>query len=75
MEVLHKKPDLMIWDQEAKISSIIEFSCPVPISFNKKVNEKLENYGQLLCNLQIMYIEYKFQVAPNLLVPISINIY
>ena len=59
-KVPHNKPDLMIWDQKAKISSIIEFS----FARQKKVNEKLENYGLLVRNLQIMYPEYKFQVAP-----------
>ena len=54
----------MIWDQEANICSIIEFSCPLNININKKVNEKLENYGLLVHTLQILYPEYKFQVAP-----------
>ena len=49
----------MIWNQEAKICSIIEFSCPLDININKKVNKKLENYGPLVRNLQIMYPEYK----------------
>ena len=49
----------MIWDQEAKICSIIEFSCPLDININKKFNEKLENYGPLVRNLQIMLPEYK----------------
>ena len=52
----------MIWDQETKICSII--NCPLNININKKVNEKLENYGPLVCKLQIMYPECKFQVAP-----------
>ena len=63
-KVPHNKPDLMIWDQKAKICSIIEFSCPLDININKKINKKLENYGPLARNLHIMYPEYKFQVAP-----------
>ena len=66
-KVPHNKPDLMIWDQEAKICSIIEFSCPLDININRKVNEKLENYVPLVRNLQIMYPEYKFQVAPTVI--------
>ena len=58
-KVPRDKPDLMIWDQEVKVCSIIEFSCPLDININKKVNEKLENYGPLARNLQIMYLEYK----------------
>ena len=51
-------------DRETKICSIIEFSCPLDININKKVNEKSENYGQFVRNLEIMYPDYKFQVAP-----------
>ena len=54
----------MIWNQKAKICSIIEFGFPLDININKKINKKLENYGPLVRNLQIMYPEYKFQVAP-----------
>ena len=61
--VTHNKPDLIVWNRETKICSIIEFSCPLDININKKVNEKLENYVQLVRNLQIMYPDYKFQIA------------
>ena len=37
---------------------------PVRYQYKQKINEKLENYGPLVCKLQIMYPEYKFQVAP-----------
>ena len=62
--VPHNKPDLMTWNQEAKIDSIIEFSCPLDIKINKKVNKTLETYGPLVCNLQIMYPGHKAEVAP-----------
>ena len=62
-KVPQNKPNSMIWDQEVKIFSVIEFNCLLDININKKVNGKLENYGPLICNLQIMYTEYKFQVA------------
>ena len=68
MKVPHNKPDLIIWNQEAKICSIIEFSCLLDISINRKVNEKLENYDPYVHNLQIMYPEYKFQVIPLVIV-------
>ena len=53
----------MIWEQEAKIRSIIKVTCPLDININRKVNQKLENFSSLAHNLQIMYPEYKFQVA------------
>ena len=63
-KVAHNKPDLIIWNRETKICSVIEFTCLLDININKKVKEKLENYGQLVGNLQIMYPDYKFQVVP-----------
>ena len=63
MKVPHNEPHLIIWNRETKICSIIELSCHQDINI-KKLNEKLENYGQLVQNLQIMYPNYKFQVAP-----------
>ena len=71
-KVPHNKPDL-IWDQEATTCSIIEFSFPLDININRKVNKKLENYGPLVRNLRIMYPEYKFQVPPNYLKMIEFN--
>ena len=62
-KVAHNKPDLIIWNRETKICSVIEFTCLLDININKKVKEKLENYGQLVGNLQIMYPDYKFQVV------------
>ena len=63
-KIPHNKPDLIIWNRETNICSIIDCSRPLDININKKVNEKLENYGQLVRNIQIMYPDYKFQVAP-----------
>ena len=57
----------MIWDQEAKICSIIEFGCPSDINIIRKVNEKLKKYGLLVRNLQIMYPVYKFKVAATVI--------
>ena len=71
MKVPHNKPGLIIWNRETKICCIIEFRCPQDININKKVNEKLENYGQLVQNLQIMYPNYKFQVAPIVVGPMG----
>ena len=48
----HNKPD---WDKAGKIRKIIEISCPAEVdNITKKVDKKLNNYGPLLCQLQIM---------------------
>ena len=54
----------MIWNQEGKFCSLIEFSCLLDMNMYRKVNEKLKNCGPLVTNLQVKYPEYKFQVAP-----------
>ena len=47
-------PDLVIWNKETKLCSIIEISCPLNTNIGRKVNEKLETYGPLVRNLQIL---------------------
>ena len=34
----HNQSDLVIWNKETKLSSIIEFSCPLDTNIGKKVN-------------------------------------
>ena len=63
-KVPHNKPDIIIWDRSEKTCSIVEISCPADVNISKKVEEKLNNYGPLVRNMQIMYPEYKFSVAP-----------
>ena len=60
----HNKPDIVAWDRAGKICKIIEISCPADDNITKKVEEKLNKYGPLVRNLQIMYPHYKFQMVP-----------
>ena len=39
-------------------------SCLLDININKNISEKLEIYGPLVHNLQILYLKFKFKVAP-----------
>ena len=64
IKVLHNKPDIVIWDQEKKICTIVEVSCPADINISRKIDEKLNNYALLVRNMQIMYSDYKFAVFP-----------
>ena len=61
-KILHNKPDLVIWDKANKLCSIVEFSCPADVNIMLKVNEKINIYGLLIHNLQIMYPQYKFNM-------------
>ena len=63
-KIPHNKTDLVIWNKESKLCSIIEFSCPLDTNIGRKVNGKLETYGPLVRNLQILYPDYKCEVAP-----------
>ena len=63
-KVPQNKSDLTIWNCETKVSTIVEFSCPLDISTTKKVSKKFEVYAPLVRNLQIMYPGYKFEIAP-----------
>ena len=63
-KIPHNKPDLIIWNQEKLVCSVVEFSCPSDVNITKKVDEKLNTYGPLIRNLQIMYPKYKFGMIP-----------
>ena len=63
-KIPHNKPDLLVWNNNDKTCTILEFSCPSDINISNKVNDKLNIYGPLVRNMQIMYPEYKFQMVP-----------
>ena len=58
------KPDLIIWNYETKVCTIVEFSCPLDIKTIKKVREKLEVHAPLVRNLQVLHPSYKFEITP-----------
>lgn len=41
---------------------MIEFSCPADINIFRKINKKINTYGPLLRKLQILYLEYIFEM-------------
>ena len=63
-KIPHNRPDLVIWNKANKLSSTVEFSCPADINITQKVNDKINFYGLLMRNLQIMYPQYKFNMIP-----------
>ena len=63
-KVPQNKPNLVIWNRETKVYTIVEFSCPLDRNVTEKVNEKLEVYAPLVRNLQIRHHGYKFKIAP-----------
>ena len=54
-KIPHNKHDLVIWDKANKLCSVVESSCPAYINIMQKANGKINVYGLLICNLQIMY--------------------
>ena len=39
-KIPHNKPDVVIWNQNEKLCSIIKFSSPADINISRKINEK-----------------------------------
>ena len=58
------KSDLVVLVKANNLCSIVEFSCPADINITQKVNGKINVYGLLRRNLQVMYPQYKFNVIP-----------
>ena len=48
--------------------TITEFSCPTDINIGKKIKEKIDNYGPLIRNLQMMYKNFDFKFILIILV-------
>ena len=63
-KVKHNKPDLLIWCHDIKTCKIVEFSCPPDVNVTKKIQQKEDNYGPLICMLQVTYLEYRLLFIP-----------
>ena len=48
--------------------TITEFSCPTDINIGKEIKEKIDNYGPLIKNLQMMYKNFDFKFILIILV-------
>ena len=55
---------MVIRNKETKSCTVIECSYPRDASIGRKVPERLEKYGPLVKIFQILYPEYKYEVAP-----------
>ena len=55
---------MVICNHKDRQCTIIEFSCPADINIGKQIKEKIDNYGPLIRNLQIMYQNYDFKSIP-----------
>ena len=60
----HIKPDVLVWDTVQKICQIKEFSCPCDVNLIAKTSEKINTYGPLIRNLQVSYLQYRFEMIP-----------
>ena len=57
-------PGLFIWDLNSKECQVVEFSCLGEINVTQKIQEKENTFGSLLCNLEILYLDYSYQFVP-----------
>ena len=63
-KIPHNKPDLIIWNHQKVVCTVVDFSCPLDSNITKKVAEKKNNYEPLIRNMQIMYPNYKLEMIP-----------
>ena len=63
-KIPHNKPDLVIWNHEKCVCTVVGFSFPLGSNITKKVAEKKNSYGLLIRNMRIMYPNYKFEMIP-----------
>ena len=70
----YNKPDILIWNKETKIFSVIKISCPADVNITQKKNEKLQKYVPLLRNLQMMYNDYKFEKLLRVLLDLKCEV-
>ena len=61
-KISNNMPDLIIWNQEKVVCTVVDFSCPLDSNITKKVTEKKNNYGPFIRNMQIMYPNDKFEM-------------
>ena len=59
----NNKPDLIVCDKSSEIYNVIQFSC-ADTNITNKVQNKLNTYDLLTCNIQIMYPDHQFQLMP-----------
>ena len=57
---------------------MVKFSCPADVNVTKKILEKEDNYGPLICILQVTYSEYRFSFITVIVgamgaIPIDLN--
>ena len=62
------KPDMVIRNHKDHQYTITEFSCPTDINIGKEIKEKIDNYGPLIRNLQMMYKNFDFKFILIILV-------
>ena len=79
-KIKHDKPDMVIWNHEGRQCTIIEFSCPADINIGEKINKKIDNYGTLIKNLQMIFENYGLKFIPIVIgtmgyVPKTLNRY
>ena len=61
---IHRRPDVVIEDNEKKEIFIIDMACPMESNVEKKTNEKLRNYSQLAFEIREKRPNFKVVIVP-----------
>ena len=60
----HNRPDIVMWDHNSKVCTLVEIACPLDVNIIGKEKEKEIMYGPLIRNMQLMYPAYSFVFVP-----------
>ena len=61
---IHRRPDVIIEDNEKKEIFIIDMACPMESNVEAKTNEKFRNYGQLAFEIREKRPNFKVVIVP-----------
>ena len=63
-KVKYNRPDIIVWDKETQVCSVIEVGVPLDFNVTNRQITKVDKYMPLVSELQQMYPEYKYQIVP-----------
>ena len=61
----HNRPDIILWDNEAQICTILEITVPLDTNVTARTSYKKELYMELVEALRVLYPRYKYKIIPS----------
>ena len=60
----HNRPDVVVWEQQRKLCTIVELSVPLDFNVSSRQTSKVDKYVPLVSELHQMYWDYSYQIVP-----------